>query len=446
MNISVPTLPQILEHLGIVALNKMQQASLDANAQSADVVLLSPTGSGKTLGFLLPTLLTLEAQSSDIQAIIIVPSRELALQIETVFKNMKTGFKVNTCYGGHDLAIEENNLSVPPAILIGTPGRICDHINRKNVYLRNVKTLVLDEFDKCLEMGFQDDMAYIIKHLSGLQKRILTSATQAIKIPEFTGLQNPAKLNFLEHKNEALTIKTVRAPDNDKLETLLRLVCHLGNEATIVFCNQRDAVEEVCDFLTKRGVINHNFHGGLEQRYRESTLTKFRNGSSNLLITTDLAARGLDIPAVKFVVHYQLPPKEDAFIHRNGRTARMDATGTAILLLNTQDYLPEYIKGKPSEIDLPSKLILPPLPEWETLFLGGGKKDKINKVDIVGFLSQKGGLKKEELGLIEVKDMNAYAAVKRLKIKEVIKLVQNEKIKGKKVKIEIARDTPKFEG
>ncbi|MFN0049114.1 MAG: DEAD/DEAH box helicase [Cytophagales bacterium] len=446
MNTTAPTQPEILANLNIATLNKMQEASIAANAKCADVVLLSPTGSGKTLGFLLPMYQTLDTQSIDIQAIIIVPSRELALQIEQVFKNMKTGYKVNTCYGGHDLAIEENNLTVPPAVLIGTPGRICDHINRRNIFLQPVKTLVLDEFDKCLEMGFQDDMAFIIKHLTGLKKRILTSATQAIKIPEFAGLSNPEKLNFLVIKNESLTIKYVRASDNDKLETLLKLICYLGNESTIVFCNQRDAVEEVCDFLTKRGIINHNFHGGLEQRYRESTLTKFRNGSSNLLITTDLAARGLDIPAVKFVVHYQMPPKEDAFVHRNGRTARMEALGTAILLLNTQDHLPEYIKGKPENIELPAKIQLPALPEWETLFLGGGKKDKINKVDIVGFLSQKGGLQKDELGLIEIKDMNAYAAVKRSKIKEVIQLVVNEKIKGKKVKIEIARDTPKFEG
>ena len=445
MNQLHPTIPQILINLNIASLNTMQQASLEANAKSADVVLLSPTGSGKTLGFLLPAYQTLNPESADIQILVIVPSRELALQIEQVFKNMKTGYKVNTCYGGHEIATEENNFTVPPAILIGTPGRICDHIQRKNIDLKTVQTLVLDEFDKCLEMGFQEEMSFIIQQLKNVKKRILTSATQAIAIPNFTGLKNPENLNFIEAANAALTIKTLRASDNNKLETLFKLICQLGNVATIVFCNQRDAVEEVCEYLTEKGIVNSNFHGGLEQRYRESTLTKFRNGSCNFLITTDLAARGLDIPAVEYVVHYQLPPKEDAFIHRNGRTARMDATGTAILLLNTNDYLPDYINGKPENIVLAPKLVLPALPQWETIFIGGGKKDKINRVDIVGFLSQKGQLKKEELGLIEVKDIFAYAAVKRDKVKAVLKLVQTEKIKNKKLKIEIARETPKME-
>jgi len=445
MNQLPPSIDQILVNLNISALNAMQISALEANAKSPDVVLLSPTGSGKTLGFLLPAYQTLNTQSIDIQVLIIVPSRELALQIEQVFRNMKTGFKVNTCYGGHEIATEENNFTVPPALLIGTPGRICDHIQRKNIDLRTVKTLVLDEFDKCLEMGFQEEMAFIVQQLKNVKKRILTSATQAIAIPAFTGLNDPEKLNFIEKSNASLTIKCLRATGNNKLNALFQLICQLGNVATIVFCNQRDAVEEVCDFLTEKGIVNSNFHGGLEQRYRESTLTKFRNGSCNFLITTDLAARGLDIPSVQYVVHYQLPPKLDAFIHRNGRTARMDATGTAILLLNTQDHLPDYIGAKPESIELKANLSLPQLPEWETLFIGGGKKDKINKVDIVGFLSQKGRLNKEDLGLIEVKDTFAYAAVKRTKIKELIELVCTEKIKNKKLKIEIARETPKLD-
>jgi len=440
-----PTIEQLLANISITSLNQMQQDSLEANDKANDVILLSPTGSGKTLGFLLPLIKTLSEDSNSIQGLIIIPSRELALQIEQVFKSLKTGFKITCCYGGHPMDVEENNLAQSPAVLIGTPGRIVDHINRKNINLSTVTTLVLDEFDKSLEMGFQEDMSFIVGTLTNLKKRILTSATQSIKIPEFTGMRSPVTLNYIGSKENGLSVKTVLSDQKDKLDTLLRLICQIGNESAIVFCNQRDEVEAVCAFLTTNDIINNNFHGGLEQRYRESTLTKFRNGSTNVLVTTDLASRGLDIPDVKHVIHYQMPPKEDAFTHRNGRTARMDATGTAYMLLHKDVLLPDYIKFKPDILKLSDKKIVPAEPQWETLFISAGKKDKINKIDIVGFLSKKGELAKDELGLIEVKDLFAYAAVKRNKVESVINLVKNEKIKGRKVKIEVARETPKFE-
>jgi superfamily II DNA/RNA helicase len=440
-----PTIEQLLNNVSIESLNQMQEDSLAANAKSSDVILLSPTGSGKTLGFLLPVFEKLSVTAPAIQALVLVPSRELALQIESVFKSLKTGFKVTCCYGGHPMDVEENNLAQSPALLIGTPGRIVDHINRKNINLEDVKTLVLDEFDKSLEMGFQEDMAIIIGKLIGVKKRILTSATQSIKIPDFTGMQAPVTLNYITGQASGLSVKTVLSDSKDKFETLLRLICQIGNESVIVFCNQRDEVENVCTYLTDNGIINNNFHGGLEQRYRESTLTKFRNGSTNVLVTTDLASRGLDIPDVKHVVHYQMPHKIDAFTHRNGRTARMGSTGTAYMLLHKDVLLPDYITSKPDILKLSDQKIKPLLPVFETLFISAGKKDKINKIDIVGFLSKKGLLEKDELGLIEVKDEFAYAAVKRDKVDSVIKLVKEEKIKGRKVKIEIARATPIFE-
>ncbi len=440
------TIEQILINLQIPALNTMQEDSLLANQKSENVVILSPTGSGKTLGFLLPTFQTLTSELTGLQALVIVPSRELALQIEQVFRNMKTGFKINCCYGGHDIDIEQNNFIQAPAILIGTPGRICDHIERKNIHLDSVQTLVLDEFDKCLEMGFQEEMEFILSKLKNLKKRILTSATHSVSIPEFTKITSPIKLNYLANKDSGLSIKILYINENEeKLDTLYRLICFMGNEQAIVFCNQRDEVEEVCDFLNSHKIINNNFHGGLEQNYRESTLTKFRNGSNNLLITTDLAARGLDIPDVKYVVHFHLPPKADAFIHRNGRTARMTAKGTAIIMVNKTTTLPDFIKPKPIILEIGNQNKLPFMPEWLTLYFGAGKKDKINKIDVVGFLTKIGKLNIEELGLIEIKDNSAYAAVKRNKIKDLLSLIKDQKIKGKKVKIEIARETPKIE-
>ena len=428
-----------ISNLKIEALNEMQIASIEANKGQEDCVLLSPTGSGKTLAFLLPLLGHLNANLDYVQALIVTPSRELAIQIEEVFRSLGTSFKVNSTYGGHSIKVEENNFTQAPAVLVGTPGRICDHVNRGNLDLSKVKTLILDEFDKSLEMGFQEEMGYIVGQLNSLQKRMLISATEMKEIPSFTGVIDPIQLNFLSGKSDGLTLKLVMSEDKDKLQTLFDLLCQNSNESTIVFCNHRDTVERISDFLTEMGVVNTFFHGGLDQTERERTMIKFRNGSSNYLITTDLAARGLDIPEIKYIIHYHMPPKEDGFIHRNGRTARMSATGTSFLLMSRDEDMPDYIKKRPETVKLKDDNSMPKKPEWVTLYLSGGKKDKINKIDIVGFLSKKGNLEKFDLGLIIVQDFSSYASVKRNKVSQLLQDIQNEKVKGKKLKIEIAQ-------
>ena len=428
-----------LENLNIAELNQMQHSALEA-AKKSDVLLLAPTGSGKTLGFLLPLLGVLDPAVPTVQALILVPSRELALQIEQVFKTMGTGFKVNCCYGGHPVKIERNNLSQPPAVLIGTPGRIAHHLRRNSFSTATVNTLILDEFDKSLEFGFQEDMSYIIKQLPALKKRMLTSATKMEEIPAFTGVKNPVHVNFLLNKTNTpdLRLKAVIADAADKLDALFALICKIGDKATLVFCNHREAVERISDLLWERGLVHDIFHGGMEQEDRERALLKFRNGSHRLLITTDLASRGLDIPEIEYVVHYQLPHNKEAFLHRNGRTARMHAKGTAYLLL-TEDEKLAYLDEKPEIEVLPEKLELPRPTPWATLYIGAGKKDKINKMDIVGLLLKKGELAKEDLGLIEVLDHSSYAAVKRNRIEHTARLAASEKIKNKKVKIEVSR-------
>lgn len=417
----------------------MQQAALVA-AGKGDMILLSPTGSGKTLGFLLPLLDLLETGIPTVQALILVPSRELALQIEQVFRNMGTGFKVNCCYGGHPVKTEMNNLSRPPAVLIGTPGRIGHHLRRESFSTETITTLVLDEFDKALEFGFQEDMAYIIRQLPAVKKRMLTSATQMDKIPAFTGIHKPTILNYLTSAAIVpnLKQKAVITEAANKLDALFALICQIGDKAMLVFCNHREAVERVSDLLYDRDLPHDIFHGGMEQEDRERALLKFRNGSHRILITTDLASRGLDIPEIEHIIHYQLPHNEEAFIHRNGRTARMHATGTSYLLLAPGEQ-PAYLKEMPEIEQLPAKLTIPSPSPWATLYIAAGKKDKINKVDIVGLLLQKGQLNKEELGLIEVLDHSAYAAVKRDRIERVVALLRAEKIKGKKIKIGISR-------
>ncbi|MBI1838136.1 MAG: DEAD/DEAH box helicase [Flavobacteriia bacterium] len=391
---------QALKNLKIASLNEMQKESLDVNKTHQDCVLLSPTGSGKTLAFLLPLLRFLDDKQNHVQALIITPTRELAIQIESVFRSLGTPFKVNATYGGHSMRVEENNFIQAPAVLVGTPGRICDHIQRGNLDLENVSTLILDEFDKSLEMGFYDQMEYILAYTKGLKKRMLVSATEMREIPTFTGIKDSIEINYLVEKSDNLTLKMVVSAEKDKLQSLFDLICQNSNEPTIIFCNHREPVERVAEFLADLGIVVTFFHGGLEQAERERTLIKFRNGSSNYLVTTDLAARGLDIPEIKYIIHYHLPLTKDAFIHRNG---------------------------------------IPKEPKWETLYMSGGKKDKINKIDIVGFLSKKGNLEKDDLGLIIVQDFTSYAAVNRKKIRQVLAAIKDEKIKGKKLKIGISR-------
>ncbi|WP_240646632.1 DEAD/DEAH box helicase [Chitinophaga rhizosphaerae] len=434
------SIADILSNLQIGALNDMQQASLETNSTSDAVVLLADTGSGKTLAFLLPLVQSLKKNENVSQAMIIVPARELALQIERVFKSMKTGFKVTCCYGGHLRETEENNLKEAPELIIGTPGRLGDHIRRGNINTAHIHTLVLDEFDKSLEEGFEKEMAFIIGSLPALKKRILTSATEALEIPDFVGLENPTEINFLKgEKSPALAVQMVNSDEPDKSETLFRLICALGNRSTIIFCNQREFVGEVSGMLKDKGILNVFYHGAMEQQERDAALCKFRNGSSNILVTTDLAARGLDIPNIRYIIHYQLPHTKETFVHRNGRTARMEASGTAILMLAPGEKVPDYISPAPEVITLPAKAVLPQKPDWTTLFIAAGKKDKVNKVDIVGFLSHKGMLKKEDIGIIEVKDFFSFVAVRKSKAGATLHLIQSERLKNKKVKISVAK-------
>jgi len=426
-------------NLKFESLNEIQEAMISNDLKADNIVLLAPTGSGKTVAFLLPLLHHLQEKESGIQAIILSPSRELALQIEQVFRSMGSGFKVNCCYGGHPFKTERNNFSEPPAVLIGTPGRIAAHIRRESFNPDTIHLLVLDEFDKSLEMGFSDDMSFIIARLPQIKKRILTSATQAIEIPDFSGIKNPVTLNFLSEKRRPnILLKAVRAAEKDKFDILIRLVCTLGNEPTLVFCNHREAVDRIDELLAAEGVAHDTFHGGLEQDERERALLKFRNGSHQILITTDLASRGLDIPEIKNIIHYQGANSEEVFIHRNGRTARMNAAGTAWLVLAEKEKAPQFLTNPPEFVELPELIKLPDPPKWITLYIGAGKKDKISKTDIVGFLIQKGNLGKDDIGLISILDNASFVAINRVTSRQTLALIREEKIKNKKVRIAIS--------
>lgn len=437
----------VLLNLGIQSLNKMQVAAESAILKENNILLLSPTGSGKTLAFLLPIFQMMEEDIKGVQCLILVPSRELGLQIEQVWKKMGTHFKVNTCYGGHSIETEFKNLSNPPALLIGTPGRIADHIERNSFATENIKTYVLDEFDKSLQLGFHEEMKYIIGSITKVNKRVLVSATSGVEIPKYTQVVHPVVLDFIPNtkQNDNLDVRIVFSKSKDKMESLFQLICSLNSEAAIIFCNHREAVERIHDMLTEKGIIATFYHGGLDQDERERALIQFRNGSVSYLITTDLGARGLDIPEMNHVIHYHLPVKEDEFTHRNGRTARMLATGTAYVVVHETEKKADYFDYGKRRLDVSAAKSLPKAPLYQTLYISGGKKNKLNKIDIVGFFSQKGKLEKDDLGLIEVKDFISFVAVKYPKVKSLLQNIKEEKMKGKKYKIEVARKVVKKE-
>lgn len=429
-----------LQNIGFKALNELQHETVKQAANNKNLLILSQTGSGKTFAFLLPLLFNLKPDATGIQAMILAPSRELAMQIENVFRSMKTNFKVLTCYGGHSMRVETNSLTESPAVLIGTPGRICDHITRGNLELGDIEQLIIDEYDKCLEFGFEDQMKFIHQDLTSLNRTTLVSATELKEFPSFLSFNDPAIIDHLDHSEQPdITFWKFPVSNRNKFDKLFELLCSFNGELTIVFCNFREATESLAEFLSENGYEAQVYHGGMEQEERERALIKFRNGTSHTLICTDLGSRGLDIPEIQHVVHFQYPNSKEAFIHRNGRTARMKANGSSYLLISADEETPEYIEIPDVEYRTPKSDPIPVQSPWVTLYFSGGKKDKINKIDIVGFLGQKGGIKKEDIGLITVMDFSSFVAVKRKNVKALLNTITKEKVKGKKLKIAIAK-------
>ena len=435
---------KILAKLGISELNAMQQEAMDTILRrNDDVVILSPTGSGKTLAYLLPLIQKLDERLDQVQMLVVVPGRELALQSQTVLKNMGSGLRSMALYGGRATMDEHRKMrEVQPQVVFATPGRINDHLLKENVSPLFIKYVVIDEFDKCLEMGFREEMSLLMGRLRHTEQLVLLSATDAEEIPRFVRMGKTVRLDYLveeEQVSERVLLYKVESPSKDKLETLARLLLGFGDESSVVFLNYRDSVERTASFLREQGYAVSVFHGGMEQKQREDALYRFSNGSANVLVCTDLASRGLDIPDIQNIIHYHLPLGEDGYIHRVGRTARWDKSGKTFFILNDGETMPDYVEGDVEDF-LPSDAAAKPaFPRMATLYIGKGKKDKVSKADIVGFLCKKGGLKSDEIGRIDVNDRYAYVAVRRERLNSVLRNVQGEKIKGLKTIIEEIR-------
>lgn len=444
---------RILAKLGIDDLNAMQQEAVEAIAHSdKDVLILSPTGSGKTLAYLLPLAERIDAGSDELQAVVIVPGRELALQSATVLKDMGCGLRGMALYGGRPTMDEHRKLrEVKPQVVFATPGRLNDHFDKQNLSAEAVRWVVIDEFDKCLSMGFHDEMQRALAFIehstlnmehSGRLRRILLSATESEAIPRFVSMGRCVRINFIDEEEqvpERVTIYEVKSPTKDKLETLSRLLRFIGQESSIVFLNYRDSVERTADYLRRQGFTLSMFHGGLDQREREDALYKFSNHSANIMVCTDLASRGLDIPDIRHIIHYHIPEGEEGYVHRVGRTARWDKTGKAYFILSADEQIPAYVDAATEELSLPPQLPQPSEPLMATIYIGKGKRDKISKGDVVGFLCKIAQLTKDDIGRIDVNERYTYVAVARERVAQTIKLSSGNKIKGVKTVVELVK-------
>ena len=432
-----------LRKLNIDALNTMQMAALAHCRANSSMVLLSPTGTGKTLAFLLPLLERLDQRRNGVQAVIILPSRELARQVFEVWRAMATPFQMTALYGGRPLEQEVASLGgASTSVIVGTPGRLLDHLNRSSFAVDKCTHLVIDEFDKCLEMGFRDEMSKLIDKLPAVTSRFLLSATDADEIPQFAGTADVERLDYRgggEQPAVRTSFYTITTTPDKRLEKLFSLLCSFGGEPAIVFCNFRETVDEVYRYLTKNSLHCVAYNGAMEQKARELALYRFTSGCSNILVSTDLAARGLDIKDVKHVVHYQRALSADIFTHRNGRTARWEADGSVYMIAFENKELPDFVPDGLEEYNLPKRNTLPPAPEWTVLYVGKGKRDKLSRGDLAGFFIKKGGLKPDEVGTILVFQDYSYVAVKLNRMRGVLKKVEGEKIKGVKTIIMPAR-------
>ena len=432
-----------LRKLNIDALNTMQMAALAHCRANSSMVLLSPTGTGKTLAFLLPLLERLDQRRSGVQAVIVLPSRELARQVFEVWRAMATPFQMTALYGGRPLEQEVASLGgASTSVIVGTPGRLLDHLNRSSFAVDKCTHLVIDEFDKCLEMGFRDEMSKLIDKLPAVTSRFLLSATDADEIPQFAGTADVERLDYRgggEQPAVRTSFYTITTTPDKRLEKLFSLLCSFGGEPAIVFCNFRETVDEVYRYLTKNSLHCVAYNGAMEQKARELALYRFTSGCSNILVSTDLAARGLDIKDVKHVVHYQRALSADIFTHRNGRTARWEADGSVYMIAFENKELPDFVPDGLEEYNLPKRNTLPPAPEWTVLYVGKGKRDKLSRGDLAGFFIKKGGLKPDEVGTILVFQDYSYVAVKLNRMRGVLKKVEGEKIKGVKTLIMPAR-------
>lgn len=432
----------------------IQEAAIPLLLQGYDVAGQAETGSGKTAAFGLPILNAVNPDLQEIQALVLVPTRELAVQVRQELKlyarNMPT-IKISAFYGGHAFSQERASLAHPPQILVATPGRLTDHLSRNTINLGTVKHLVLDEADKLLEMGFEEEVDQIIAELPHNRQAVLFSATMPAKVKELiaNSLKDP---KFVTASDNAIPTKVklvgIKVDQKQRQETVVKLLKTISAAGTVVFCNTRAAADEMADLLQAQQLSAKPLHGGMEQPDRDKAMTLFRNGSTQILIATDLAARGLDIAALKTIVHAELPDDEASYLHRSGRTGRAGKSGVVYTLLTSRDEQ-KIQDWKQVQMDewLPADTLQKKQKQpatgsgtsFITLHINAGRKEKISPRDIVGALIAEAGLTADQIGKIEIQDRASFVAVPQDKGIEIAEKLNNAKIKGKRFRIHVVQ-------
>ena len=449
---SLPLAPEILsniESLGYQEMTPIQAQSLPAVLEGKDLLAQAKTGSGKTAAFAIGLLYKLDVQVHQTQAIVLCPTRELADQVSEEIRRLARAIpntRIVTLCGGKPMAPQLASLERQPHIVVGTPGRILKHIEKETLKLDRTKTLVLDEADRMLDMGFHDDIMRVIGKLPKQRQTLLFSATYPDEIKNISdSIQNDPVDVRVETQHDSTIIKQIfyEIISGDRNKALIALLHHHRPESSIVFCNRKQQCQDVANALWKQGFHALALHGDLDQKERDQVLVQFSNNSSSILVATDVAARGLDIKDLPAVINYDLSPDPEVHVHRIGRTGRAGSEGLALSL-----YMPaeagkvktiEKYQNSTIKLDRTSSFrnqgnfeLIPPM---VTLSIGGGRKNKIRAGDILGALTANKELNGKQIGKINISDTLAYVAIERNIAGQALKILSEGKIKGRKCKV-----------
>jgi ATP-independent RNA helicase DbpA len=448
-----PTLEN-LTRLGYLQMTAIQAASLPAALQGKDLIAQAKTGSGKTAAFTLPLLANLDARRFEVQALVLCPTRELADQVTTEIRRLaraEDNIKVVTLSGGVPLRGQATSLEYGAHIAVGTPGRILDHLQRGNLKLDALNTLVLDEADRMLDMGFFDDMATIAKQCPAKRQTLLFSATYPEGIARLAAqfLRDPVTVKVeAQHGGEQIEQRWYEVRESERLPAVARLLDHFRPASTLAFCNTKARCRDLVELLQAQGYSALVLHGDLEQRDRDQVLVRFANGSCSVLVATDVAARGLDIAGLAAVINVDVTPDAEVHVHRIGRTGRAGETGLALSLASLDEMGAvgriEQLQGRESKW-YPLAELTPAdggrlLPAMATVHIQAGRKEKIRPGDVLGALTADLGYTREQVGKIDINEFATYVAVERGIAGEVVARLNEGRIKGRSVKARLLKD------
>lgn len=444
-----PALLANLDQLGYQFMTPIQAGALPAVIAGKDVLGKARTGSGKTATFGLGLLHHLQVERYRVQSLVLCPTRELADQVAGEIRRLARSIhniKVLTLCGGMPFGPQVGSLEHGAHIIVGTPGRVEEHVRKGHLDLSHVTSLVLDEADRMLDMGFQESLNNIVADIPQQRQTLLFSATFPTAIEQLAKsmMKSPVTVEIEEgHSRQTIDQTLYKVTDEfSRVDVVQLLLQEYEPESCVVFCNTKRETQMVADELTASGFVALALHGDLEQKQRDQTLVRFANKSATVLVATDVAARGLDIEAVDLVINYQIARELEVHVHRIGRTGRAGASGQACTLFSDKEaykvellesYLEQSIPSKP----LPEKHLLRRgayLPAMATIQIGGGKKQKVRPGDIVGALTGEQGIKADQIGKIQVGDQWAYVAVEADLLRTAINKLANGKIKGRKFK------------